>query len=262
MYIPPAKYPKSINIIKMYPELFTEENFKEFALTPDSKGRFRDFYDSAIFLYVAPQEKNYGSKLIMLLSSIERSIVGRGKTFQDFIKSEDIRRKLLRIDNVKELRERLDNICEEYNKEAGSIRPLVNFFKNYLTEKEKLSLINGIKKIHSFKIEKTKDKIKCIPITEEEEIVPNRHSLDKALTKVVKGVIYDIRNYFVHRASYFPFPDRNTKTLRRIITEGKIPKEEWLISIRFEDLYKIVRNAFIKYWKDQYEQASKSIKGS
>lgn len=262
MYIPPAKYPKAINIIKMYPELFAEENFKEFVITLNAKGRFSDFFDSAIFLYVAPQEKNYGSKLIMLLSSIERSIGSSGVRFQDFIKSKDMRRKLLRIDNDKKLRERLDNICGEYNKKAGSIRPLVNFFKNYLTEKEKTSLIKGIKKIRSFNIKKTKDKKTFIAIPKEEEIVPNKHSLDKVLTKVVKGVIYDIRNYFVHRASYFPFPDKNTGPLSRIIPSEKIPKEEWLISMRFEDLYKIVRSAFIKYWKDQYEQTSKSLKGS
>ncbi len=262
MYIPPARYPKGANSIKMYPELFSDIDIRDFALSLGK--RFWDFIESSMFLYASPQEKNYGSKLIMLLSAIERTIAKGGVRFQEFLRSAQVREQLVNVDSDKELRKRLDNLCKEYNQKFGSMLPLTNFFQSYLTKREKISLVKGIKKIYTFTRRKVKGGEIFTPKFQQERITLTGSGLNKALTKVVKGIIYNIRNNFIHRASYFPFPDYpdNKNAEKRLLRYTKWkkgrPKEEWLILISFESLHKITRNAFVRYWKEEYKRATKN----
>jgi len=76
------------------------------------------------------------------------------------------------------------------------------------------------------------------------------------LKKILKIVLYQARNQFVHNAVYSPiFPDHTQTTMQMqpIFEKGKL-KSEFQSTLTFESFYNMSFSAFIKFWSDEYNQ--------
>lgn len=263
MYIPHGNYPPDaagFNSTKHLPELFKDIDFRKFALLLSRKGLFWDFTSSEMFLYSSLYQENYGAKLIMLLSAVER-VSGKWEPIENILRSSIFKNKMHRCSNVQEAYSFMVSEIEKYIEDFGSFRKIIRFYADNLSKTDKELIVNGIKMVSYFKKYDSKE-YGVVYKTEPIEAVPiSDDNLDMELSIRLKQVIYHFRNCFVHKAEYIPYPDdKSTKDnpfLGFVRYESNIPKEEWAIFLKFEALHEITRKAFINYWINLYENLSK-----
>lgn len=260
MYVPHADYPKNqepFNIIKMLPELFKGIDFNDFIKILGGD-RFIDFDHAEFFLYASQYQSNYGAKLVMLLSAVERSN-GTWKPLESVLKGKEFKKKLQACEDGKEAGKLLEKEIETYLDNFGSTRSVVKFYQDNLTLEQKQVLINGIYLRNKYKKQTIQNGKLFIPVREpQKEFADEMTRLNYELAVRLKNVVYNIRSGFVHQASYIPFPDK--KYIKEKIYfrferyEEREPKEEWHISLPFETLHELTRSAFINFWREEYEE--------
>lgn len=262
MYIPHGNYPKSnkFNSIEMSKKLFNKVDFQDFVMTIGGE-RANDFFASQIFLYASQFQENYGSKLVMLLSAVEKTN-GRWKSLESILRSKKFKKKFSSSDSLDEAYKKLDSEIEDYLDSFGSIRSVVKFYTDNLTTTEKRELVSGILYARSYKRKKTSQGLLLTPvqIQDKKELEPeDLKRINYKLSKRLKEVVYTIRNAFVHKAHYTPFPDKkfmkNQKYFQFTVGKNGLPHKEWLISLRFERLHKLTNNAFDRFWLNEYKVA-------
>lgn len=257
-YVPHGNYPKdqrSFNVIKMCPDLFKEIEFGDFVKV--LRLRAHDFFDSETFLFSSQYQSNYGAKLVMLLSAVER-VNGRWHSLEDTFRSRSFKTKFKAAQTVEEALRILDEEIENYLETFGSLRSMVGFYQKYLDEHQKRVLVNGIKLSHVYKKTKLVDGTLYTPEHKVNKLITDLKELDKELADRFKHIIYDIRNSFVHRAIYSPFPDKEylkkSHLFRYERYQNKEPVDSWVIVIGFEKLHEITLSAFVKYWQEEYNR--------
>ncbi len=248
MYFPPAEYPEGMNIILMYPEIFNKKGFRELI---DLLGeRFWDLDLSGMFLFASLQQANYGASLVMLLSAIERSSTKCPyNTLEQWLSRSEFIEKMNKL-RGDETGIYLKNEIKEYNSRYGSFNAVSTFYLENTTEEEKITLINSVVET-PYKFSISGDMRLYTPVPS-----PYIYEYDKALKNILRKVIYDIRNTFVHRAGYIPFPDGifNKFPVSYKNWEGIHLRSEWRIKLKFETLHNITRSAFIRYWKKEIDK--------
>ncbi|MBU3941451.1 MAG: hypothetical protein KKF74_00900 [Nanoarchaeota archaeon] len=264
MYIPHAKYPKShkeFNVIKMNPGLFSKIDLKDFTITLSS--RVIDFFASQTFLYSSKFQENYGSKLVMLLSAVERSN-GQWTSLESILKSQKFRSAIKLCATGEKAFSLIDETVEEYLDNFGSIRSVVNFYTKNLTFLEKKLFISGVLYLQTYKRKKIKDGLMLTPVSVQdpkEFEKDDEKRINYKLSKRLKEVIYSIRNYFVHNAEYIPYPDQKyidgRKYFRFTTYKNGLPYKDWLIGLPFEQFYKITNKAFERFWLREYEKSKR-----
>lgn len=255
-YVPHGDYPKdqrAFNVIKMCPELFKEIDFADFVKVLGL--RAHDFFDSETFLFSSQYQSNYGAKLVMLLSSVER-VNGRWYSLEDILRSRSFKAKFKAAKTVEEALRILDEEIENYLETFGSLRSVVGFYQKYLDEHQKRVLVNGITLSHVYKKTKLEGGALYTPKHKVSKLIKDLEELDKELADRLKHIIYDIRNSFVHRAIYSPFPDKEYLKKSRLFHYERVknnePVDSWVIVIGFEKLHEITLSAFVKYWQEEY----------
>lgn len=256
-YVPHGDYPKgqgTFNVLKMFPELFKDINFQDFSFAIGR--RFIDFISAGMFLYASQYQSNYGAKLVMLLSAVERTN-GTWKSLETVLKRKETRKQLKACKNGVEATKLLDTEIETYLNNFGSTRSVVKFYQDNLTPEQKQRLINGINYSHTYKKQAFKNGILFTPVRLPRKAFDNKEDeLNDELARRLKQVVYSIRNNFVHNASYIPFPDKKYISDRRLFFYeyfvGNEPKEQWIITLPFETLHELTLLAFIEYWRKQY----------
>lgn len=258
--MPPGDYPKDMsgfNIATPYPELFDEIDFGKFALALGSD--FYTYIDSATFLLASKYQKGYGSKLVMLLSSIESLSGDKYTPLEGVLRSSSFKKEMLKCTDSLKSWNTLQSKLSQHNSEHGSIRKIYLFYKNNLNFDQKTRIIRGMRRIRKYN--KTKTKNGGFLFTPEHVPMENisamsKDQIDVLLGSRVRHVIYDIRNRFVHQADYQPFPDKKHLTKRKVFIYARVrkglPIDEWIITIPFENIYEITRLAFVAYWESVY----------
>gem|GEM_PF-6692540 len=251
-YMPPGKYPKDtkFNINELYPEIFKDISLVELS----QKLSYKDFctlLDSGFFLFSSRYQDNYGAGLVMLLSAIE-NLSGSRSSLEDILCSKEFERTIKKLPQDKTIRELMKETIAKHKDQVGTAQSIYKFYKENLTKKQKKQLISGLTYAQYQSINKSEAGELFTVNTPVRPPQETEEEIDIALIKVLKSFIYDIRNSFVHRANYFPFPDKKTLReqglVRKIRSEGEKPKEEWHIEISFQDLHKMTKEAFIKFW--------------
>jgi len=263
MYIPHGDYPKehgAFNVIKMLPELFRKVELRDFTLTIGK--RSGDFLSAQFFLYSSQYQSNYGAKLVMLLSAIERSN-GTWKPLESVLRSNHLKKKIQDSKNGQDAFKVLDKEIEKYLDSFGSTRSVVSFFKDNLTLKQKQRLVRGISYAFVYKKQTIKNGTLYTPTTiKDREFNSETKRANYELGRRLKNVIYNMRSNFVHQASYSPFPDKKYLEDKKLFSyerfEGGEPKEQWIITISFESLYELTCSAFVKYWLREYKKLKKT----
>ncbi|OGY24372.1 MAG: hypothetical protein A2Y57_03405 [Candidatus Woykebacteria bacterium RBG_13_40_7b] len=261
--IPHGDYPRGkepFNVIKMLPELFSGIDFKGFANTIGVR-RFGDFLSSQLFLCTSQYQSNYGAKLVMLLSAIERAN-GTWKPLELVLRGREFRRRFRACKDAKEAEALLDSEIDTYTESFGSIRKILSFYRENLTKEQKQKLVYGIGYGHTYEKKAGKDLTIFTPVRlPSKKFDTETEELDYELARRLKYVVYDFRNGFVHNASYLPFPDRKYIEKRRLFTydrfEGEEIKDQWVITMTFETFHELTRLAFVEYWKKEFAKDNK-----
>lgn len=255
-YIPKAKYPeglKSFNIIKMYPELFKTMTLEDFVKRLGSK-RFWDFNEAGFFLFASKYQENDGAKLVMILSSIER-IMGEWRSLDNELRRRDFRSSIEKSRSGEDSWRLIENALNSYNKNFGSANRVVSFYQEYLSNLDKLRLAKSIKCVHKYKKEKIKNRILLKPIYKKTGMLNTDKKVNIALSSLLRNLIYHIRSKFVHEASYVPFPNKKFLLEKKMFLYNRFvndyPKDQWVITLSFENFHSITRNAFINFWKQE-----------
>lgn len=125
-------HPNSIghNFVIQFPEIFTKYEPIRFQL---QGGRMADFFESASFLFGS----RVNNDINMVFSTVQRLLGSKYEDFQSYIKNPKIYKQLLDVNNTKDLRKIIDNICEDYNSEFGMNRKIKDFYKKHLTDEDK-----------------------------------------------------------------------------------------------------------------------------
>ncbi|MFH0772703.1 MAG: hypothetical protein V1922_00095 [bacterium] len=255
-YIPHGKYPKTqkgFNVISMMPGLFKNIDFKDFVLTLGSD-RANDCFSGIQFLYSSKYQENDGSKLIMMLSAIERSC-GKWKSLDVLLRSKDFRRKIIMTKDGNEACTLLNDKIEEYLNNYGSNRLIVKFFRENLTNRSKMIFTGGIRRKFTYSKQRIANGTLLKPV-----YIQKSETIDEELGRVLKSFIYYIRNGFVHKASYIIIPNKKDIKIRKsyefdVYIDG-LPKEHWISVIPFEVLNSLFCKAFVRYWRNEYLEKS------
>lgn len=261
MIIPHGEYPTDkygFNVIKMMPELFESIDFKRFVSVVGST-RFNDFLASLIFLHSAQFQKNHGAKLIMSLSGIER-LYGDWNSLNSFLLSSDFKTKMQKANDGKKAYSLLEKGIKSYFTKYGSSKRVLSFYLENLDESQKITLVNGIQYVATYRKEKGEYMTYFIPEHNSKE---EEKSLDEKLETRIKQVVYNMRNDFVHNAEYFPFPEKldepGKDRMKYLMRDGRNPKKDWVITIPFEVFHKITHSAYKNYWIKEYEKRKKEL---
>ena len=221
-------HPNSIghNFVIQFPEIFTKYEPIRFQLQGD---RMADFFESASFLFGSKTNNDIN----MVFSAVQRLLGSKYEDFQSYIKNPKIYKQLLDVNNTKDLRKIINNICEDYNSKFGMNRKIKDFYKKYLTNEEKQSINSKLYKPASYKPERG--------LTTEDGF---EMSLDVLLYK---------RNKLDHSAQYIPFHNSQAIDFTRIKIKDGNKEVEWFSKLTFEDFYEITRKAVSKFWLEEYE---------
>ena len=266
MFIPYSNYPKDhvFDLYAGFPELFKGIDFADFFATLEPN-RVRDFTDSGLFIQSSRYQDNLMTGLIMLLSAIERTISLDHKPLDGHLASTKFKEKMKLAKDGEDAFNILQTEMANHLSSYGSIKAVVGFFCDNLSNEQKLQLIMGINLAHKYK-KSTPPKGSSFvalytPVYDPAPVidVANTVSVDEALSKRIKAVVYDIRNGFVHQAKWIPFGSADYIKKNAMYTHEKYengaPKEAWNITMTFEQLHTVATTAYQEFWRKEYHQS-------
>lgn len=263
MYIPYANFPEghTINVVSDFPILFEQVELKDFVQALPM--RFYDFIASHSFINAAPYQDNTMTSLIMLLSAVERTVAAHHKPLDWCLLSKDFRVKMEATKSGAEAHRLLKEEIERLSQTQGSMNAIVSFFTDHLSNQDKLQIIRGIHLAHKFKKKAVKGGTLYEPIHEPSPLISEQdtEAINLALKKRLKGVVYEVRNGFVHRAETNPFGNKKYIEQNHIyeheVKRAGEPKEAWVITMTFEKLHGLTVTAFQSFWLEEYGVVSK-----
>lgn len=225
MFIHPDSFDH--NYVEQYPEIFKKYEPIRFQLPED---RMTDFFDSSSFLYGSQKDQDVN----MIFSAVQRLYSEFFEDFQSHIKKKEVYMQLAGIDTAKEIKRKIDLICDEYNKQHGMKRKIIEFYQKHVTDDDK-ALINS-------KIFK-----------------PAWYKSKRGLTRedgfeLVIELLLRQRNELDHAARYTPFYSGKQPFTHKIkIQDGK-KLVEFTSNLTFQEFYEITRKATAKFWLEEYEK--------
>jgi hypothetical protein len=211
-----------------------------------------------MLLYACQYQINYGEKLVMLLSAVERTS-GVWKPLESVLRDKTFRKKLRASKNGTEAEKLLCDEIETYLNNYGSTRSVIRFYQENLTIEQKQRLVRGIRHTHSFKKQVDEDGTFYIVLEAPNKSFSTQEAkVNYELGRRLRYVVYNIRSGFVHQATDIPFPDKKYikhKTFFPYMRfdKGEV-KERWVITLPFETLHELTRAAFVKYWRNKYHK--------
>lgn len=260
-HIPVGNYPdnKHLSICEMYPDFFESGRTLESVCRKLGNIKYEHLSRSGEFLYASLYQKNSGAAIVMLLSAVE-SLYNKNESLLNLLSSNGFKTKFLSCSDVTSAFSFLMHEIEKHNQSGGTRKAIVSFYKDYITFGNKQILVCGLDLAGSY----TKiSNIGGLEIYDTEQPTPidigDDECVNEKLSSIISKFVYDVRNAFVHRATYFKFPTNKLLNDKKYIskttfsTKGK-PMDEWFITLSFERFHEITRQGFIKFWLERLNQ--------
>lgn len=224
MFIHPDSFDH--NYVQQYPEIFDKYEPIYFQLPGE---RMTDFFDSSSFLYGSQKDQDVN----MIFSAIQRLSPEKFEDFQSYLHKDTIYPQLLNISDQQQMKQKINEICESYNKQFGMRRKIIDFYQKYVSAEEKGNINSKFSVPVSYK--------------------PNREHTREGGFAFVIGFLIDQRNALDHAAIYTPFHDGKQKFSHRIKVQGGEHEKYVTSNLTFQDFYEVTRRATARFWLEEYE---------